>query len=140
MQIGQKFGYIPVQAPVTLCLKRPDSQVAIEIQFGSQKAIEQSLENLNKTGSDICIFVTSSKSKSMRLEEIKGIVVKKMQIKNQKFYFLDIETGRKIIENVEWDKFSSHANRPDWAIPGPMPAQPIFRKKKISKKREKKQD
>lgn len=136
LQIGQNFGYVPVQAPITICLKRPESQVGIEIQFGNEKSIEQSLKNLHKTGSNICIFVTSSKSKSLRLEEIREIIVKKLQIKNQKFYFLDIETGRKITENVEWEKFSSATNRPDWAIPGPMPAQPIFRKKKImSKKR-----
>jgi hypothetical protein len=126
LRIGRNFGYVPVQAPVSVCLKRPESQVGIEVQFGSPRAIEQSLKNLHKTGSDTCILVISSRAKSLRLEEARNIIVKKMQIKGQKFYFLDIETGRRITENVEWEKFSSRANRPEWAIPGPMPSQPIF--------------
>ena len=140
MEIAEKFGYMPIQAPITLCLKRPESQVGIEIQFGNPKMIEQSLKNLVKTGSSTCIFVTSSKARTLRLEEAKALLLRKFQIKSQKYYFLDIETGRKITANVEWEKFSSRANRPDWAIPGPMPAQPIFRMKRISKKRAKKQD
>ncbi|MFH0927072.1 MAG: hypothetical protein V1822_00660 [Candidatus Micrarchaeota archaeon] len=132
-EIGEKFGYVPVQAPVALCLKRPDSQVSIEIQFGGERAVEASLESLHKTGSGLCIFVTSSKARGLRLEEARALLLKKFQIKSQKFYFLDIETGRKITANVEWEKFSSRANRPDWAIPGPMPAQPIFRSAKKGK-------
>jgi len=139
-EISLKFGYVPVQAPVTLCLKRPDYQVAIEIQFGSPQAIEQSLKNMVKTGSNTCIFVTSSRARTLRLEETKSLLLKKFQIKSQKYYFLDIETSRRITANVEWEKFSSQANRPDWAIPGPMPSQPVFRKKIVSKNRSKEQD
>jgi hypothetical protein len=129
LQIANNYGYVPVQAPVFLCLKRPDSQVSIEVQFGNEDKVEQSLKNLVRTASDTCIFITSSKARTLRLEETRALLLKKFQIKQQKYYFFDIENHRKITANVEWEKFSSRANRPDWAVEGPMPPQPIFRKK-----------
>lgn len=131
--IGEKFGYVPVQAPITLCLKRPERQVAIEVQFGNPNAVENSLKNMVKTGSDTCVFIMSSKARSLRLEEARALLLKKFQIKSQKYYFLDIETSRRLTANVEWERFSSRANRPEWAIPGPMPSRPLFRKKEGKK-------
>ncbi len=125
--IGSRFGYVKVQSPLFLMLKRPDSQVGFEVQFGSEREFEQSLLLLQKSGSGICFLVTSSKSHSMRLNDIKGLLMLKFQIKDQKFVLVDIENSRSFYVNFEWDKFSSQVGRPDWSRPGPMPAHPLFR-------------
>ncbi|PIT84749.1 hypothetical protein COU37_01660 [Candidatus Micrarchaeota archaeon CG10_big_fil_rev_8_21_14_0_10_45_29] len=128
-KIGEKFGYVPVQSPVFLMLKKKGSQVAIEAQFGRQDEIERSLARLVKSESDLCVFVTSSNARSMRLEEVRALLLRKFTIKSQKYIFIDIEKGRSIRTKSEWEKFSREASRPEWARAGPMPPPPLFRKK-----------
>ncbi len=125
--IGSRFGYVKVQSPLFLMLKRPDSQVGFELQFGSEREFEGSLGLLQKSGSDLCFLITSSKAHSMRLNDIKSLLSRKFQIKEQKFVLVDVENSRSFFVNFEWDKFSSQVGRPDWSRPGPMPAQPLFR-------------
>lgn len=135
LEIGKKFGYMPVQSPLFLCMKKKGSQAGIEVQFGGEQAFFESLEKLSKSCSDICILATSSKAHTLRLEDARALLFKRFEIKAQKYFFVDIETQRYIAANAEWEKFSSKINRPEWAIPGPMPLQPIFKKKKNKTKK-----
>ena len=134
-QIGKNFGYVPVQSPLFLCLKKPGSQVGIEVQFGSPDAFENSLKKLVQSGSDMCFLITSSHAHTLRLAEARSLLLRKFTIKSQKYVFVDIETGNIMKANSEWEHFSSQVNRPDWARPGPMPLQPVFRSKKVHKNR-----
>ncbi|MFH1306896.1 MAG: hypothetical protein ABIH83_04560 [Candidatus Micrarchaeota archaeon] len=129
-KIGDKFGYMPVQSPLFLCLKKKDSQVGFEVQFGGEEKFQESMKKLSESGSDLCIFITSSKAHTMRLEDARALLLRKFEIKEQKYMFVDIETGRYVNANKEWEKFSSQVMRPDWAKPGPMPRRPIFRIRK----------
>jgi len=128
-KIGESFGYMPVQSPVFLMLKKKGSQVAIEAQFGRQDEIERSLSRLVKSESDLCVFVTSSNARSMRLEEVRALLLRKFAIKSQKYIFIDIEKGRSVCTKSAWEKFANEASRPEWARAGPMPPPPLFRKK-----------
>jgi len=134
-KIGQNFGYVPVQSPLFLCLKKQGSQVGIEVQFGGPDAFEYSLKKLVQSGSDSCFLITSSRAHTLRLAEARSLLLRKFMIKNQKYLFVDIETGKVMHANSEWENFSKQVNRPDWARPGPMPLQPVFRTKKVHKNR-----
>jgi hypothetical protein len=128
--IGDRFGYVMVQSPLFLCLKKHGSQAGFEIQFGNQREFENSLRRLSESDSDICFLITSSKVKTMKIEDVRSLLLLRFQIKDQIYRFIDIETGKWVEANSEWKRFSSSAMRPDWAKPGPMPPRPLFRKKK----------
>lgn len=129
-QIGERFDYVMVQSPLFLCLKKHGSQVGFEVQFGNEYEFENSLKRLAESSSDLCFLVTSSRVKTMRIEDARALLFRRFQIKEQIYRFIDIETGRWVEANSEWKRFSSNAMRPDWARPGPMPPRPLFRGKK----------
>ncbi|MFN3910138.1 MAG: hypothetical protein ACK4J0_02820 [Candidatus Anstonellaceae archaeon] len=129
-EIVQNFNYTLVQSPLFLCFKKPESQIGIEIQFGGEKAILESLEKLVKSDSDICFLITSSKTPGPSLNQIKTMLLTKFSIKNQKYVIVDIETGRAIKIDEAIKKFFSVVNRPDWAKAPPPPPPPLFKKSK----------
>jgi hypothetical protein len=112
-----------------LCFKKPDHQIGIEIQFGSEQAILESLQKLVQSGSDLCFLITSSKTPGPSLSQIKNMLLTKFSIKNQKYIILDIETKRAVKIDQEIEKFFSQINRPDWAKPQPPPEPPLFKNK-----------
>jgi disulfide oxidoreductase YuzD len=128
--LASNFGYFPVQSELFLCFKKADSQIGVEVQFGGEKAILESLEKLVRSKSDICILLTSSKTPSPSLSWIRAMLLKKFSIGNQKYIFFDIHTKRLLKVEQEIDKFFSELNRPEWARPLPPPRPPIFKKRK----------
>ena len=133
--IAFKFGYFEAQSPCWLYFMRKDGQAAaFELQFGNVSEFKSSLERLNKSGAQMCFFITSSLAHTMRLEAVRGLLLRNFQIKSQKFVLFDIETGRSLRANFEWDEFergieSSHPQKSE---------QPLFRevrRKKIYGKR-----
>lgn len=104
--IAFKFGYFEAQSPCWLYFMRKDNlAAAFELQFGNVSEFKNSLERLNKSGAQICFFITSSRAHTMRLEAVRGLLLRNFQIKEQKFVFLDIENGRGLRANFEWDEF-----------------------------------
>ncbi len=104
--ISFKFGYFEAQSPCWLYLMRKDgAAVAFELQFGNISEFKASLERLNKSGAQLCFFITSSLSHTMRLEAVRGLLLRNFQIKEQKFMIIDIETGRSLKANFEWGDF-----------------------------------
>lgn len=126
-KIGEEFGYVMVQSPLWLMLKKPGSQAAFEVQFGRREEIMASLKRLAESKSDLCFFITSGLAHNMRLEDIRTELFKHFTIGQEKFVFIDMENGRHVTANFEWDHFKSEAARPDWSRPGPMPPRPLFR-------------
>jgi hypothetical protein len=124
---GEEFGYVMVQSPAWLMLKKSGSQAAFEVQFGSREEILHSLRKLAESKSDICFFITSKKAHNMRLEDIRAELFRHFTIGQEKFVFLDLEDGRYVTANFEWDKFRTEVDRPDWSRAGPMPPRPLFR-------------
>ncbi len=106
--IAFKFGYFEAQSPCWLYFMRKDgAAAAFELQFGNVSEFKASLERLNKSGAQICFFITSSLAHTMRLEEVRGLLFKNFEIKSQKFVIIDIENGRSLKVNFEWDEFES---------------------------------
>ncbi len=104
--IAFKFGYLEAQSPCWLYFMRKDGQAAaFELQFGNVSEFKASFDKLNKSGAQICFFVTSSLAHTMRLEAARGLLLKNFQIKEQKFILIDIETARSLKVNFEWDEF-----------------------------------
>lgn len=126
-RIGGEYGYVMVQAPVWLMLKKFGSQAAFEVQFGNMGEILGSLRRLSESKSDLCFFVTSKNASRIRLEDVRLELFRHFTIGQEKFVFIDIETGRYVTANFEWDKFRHGMDRPDWSRPGPMPPRPLFR-------------
>lgn len=126
-QIGEKFGYMMVQSPLFLMLKKADSQVGFELQFGNNAEFEESFRKLTASGCDLCFFITSSRVKTMHLEDARGLLLRRFTLGSQRYIFIDIETGRTVRANFEWEKFSKEVDRPDWSRPGPLPTMPLFR-------------
>ncbi|MCX8163260.1 MAG: hypothetical protein N3D10_01765 [Candidatus Micrarchaeota archaeon] len=136
--IAKNFGFFPVQSPLFLCFKNTEGkQIAIELQFGGEKAIIESLEKLVQSNSNICFLITSSKTPGPSLSQIKNILLTKFSIGEQKYWIVDIETSRAIKVGQEGEKFFSFVSRPDWAKTQPLPPPPLFKNKKFSKKRKK---
>jgi hypothetical protein len=132
-EVAERYGYMLVQSPLFLMFQKPgNGSLAFEVQFGNPAEFEESLAKLSKSGADLCIFITSSRSRSMRLEEARALLLKKFQIKSQRYIFIDIETGRHLEVNFEWKKFEHEINRPDWSRPGPQPSRALFRQQKFS--------
>lgn len=134
--IGHKFGYTPIQSPLWLMLARPGSQVGFEIQFGSVREYEESLKHLAQSDCELCIFITSSKSRTMRLEDARALLLRRFEIKEQHWVFIDIESGKWVGANFEWDKFAKEVDRPDWSRPGPLPTRPLFRQTRETRRKE----
>lgn len=104
--IAFKFGYFEAQSPCWLYVIRKDGQAtAFELQFGNVREFKSSLERLNQSGAQLCVFATSSLAHTMRLEELRGLLYKCLEIKHQKYLLLDIENGRCLKVNFEWDDF-----------------------------------
>lgn len=104
--IAFRFGYFEAQSPCWLYVMRKEGKAAaFELQFGNVSEFKSSLERLNKCGAQLCFFTTSSLAHTMRLEAVRGLLLKNFQIKSQKFVLIDIETGRHLKVNFEWDEF-----------------------------------
>ena len=112
-QAAFKFGYLEAQSPCWLFFMRKEGEAAaFELQFGNVSEFKSSLERLNKSGAQICFFITSSLAHTMRLEAVRGLLLRNFQIKSQKFVLLDIETGSALKVNFEWDRFESGMDSP----------------------------
>lgn len=135
-QVGARFGYVPVQSPVFLMLQKGTERIGIEVQFGNPHEVEGSLRRLALSGASLCLLVGSSRARGLRLEDIRALLLRKFQIRNQRWVFLDIEWERVVRTNFEWDKFSSEVDRPDWSRPAPLPPRPLFRQTRASRHRE----
>jgi len=113
--IAFKFGYLEAQSPCWLYFMRKESgSAAFEVQFGNVSEFKSSFSRLAKSGAELCFLVTSSRAHTMRLEEARGLLLRNFEIKKQKYVLIDIETGRHLRVNFEWDSFeqklSSRAN------------------------------
>ena len=123
--IAFKFGYFEAQSPCWLYFMRKDNlAAAFELQFGNVSEFKTSLERLNKSGAQICFFITSSRAHTMRLEAVRGLLLRNFQIKEQKFVLMDIENGRNLRVNFEWDRFESGMGNDE---PERKEEKPIFR-------------
>jgi hypothetical protein len=123
--IAFKFGYFEAQSPCWLYFMRKDgAAAAFELQFGNVSEFKASLERLNKSGAQLCFFITSSLAHTMRLEEVRGLLLKNFQIKSQKFVIFDIENGRSLKVNFEWDEFE---RKMDSGEPHQGQQKPVFR-------------
>lgn len=111
--IAFKFGYLEAQSPCWLYFMRKDgAAAAFELQFGNVSEFKSSLSRLNASGAALCFFVTSSLAHTMRLEEVKGLLLKNFQIGRQKFLLIEIESGRAVKVNFEWDDFEKGMEGP----------------------------
>ena len=123
--IAFKFGYFEAQSPCWLYFMRKDNlAAAFELQFGNVSEFKSSLERLNKSGAQMCFFITSSLAHTMRLEAVRGLLLRNFQIKSQKFVLIDLETGRALKVNFEWDRFESGMGTPS---SGEREGKPLFR-------------
>ena len=130
-QIAFKFGYLEAQSPCWLYFMRKEGEAAaFELQFGNVSEFKSSLERLNKSGAQICFFITSSLAHTMRLEAVRGLLLRNFQIKSQKFVLIDIETGRALRVNFEWDRFERGIGSPGQ---GTGESRPIFREARRKK-------
>ncbi|MCX8198288.1 MAG: hypothetical protein N3F07_03825 [Candidatus Micrarchaeota archaeon] len=108
--IAFKFGYFEAQSPCWLYFIRKGGQAAaFELQFGNVREFKASLERLNSSGAQICFFITSSRAHTMRLEEVRGLLLRNFEIKTQKYVLVDIENGRFLKVNFEWEDFGKKA-------------------------------
>jgi len=104
--IAFKFGYLEAQSPCWLYFMRKDGgAAAFEVQFGNISEFKSSFDRMVKSGAQLCFLVTSSRAHTMRLEEARGLLLRNFEIKKQKFVLIDIETGRHLRANFEWDRF-----------------------------------
>lgn len=135
--IAFRFGYLEAQSPCWLYFMRKDGEAAaFEVQFGNVSEFKASLERMNKSGAQTCFFITSSLSHTMRLEALRGLLLRNFQIKSQKFVLIDIETGRALKVNFEWGEFEKGME--SGSKGGGAPSRPLFRevrRKKIFGKR-----
>ncbi|MEM4348723.1 MAG: hypothetical protein QXN37_04105 [Candidatus Anstonellaceae archaeon] len=136
-QIAFKFGYFEAQSPCWLYFMRKDgSSAAFEIQFGNVSEFKASLGKLVNSKASLCFFITSSMAHTMRLEEVRGLLLRNFQIGNQKFVLIDIENNRAIKVNFEWEEFKSKIS--NQSNQGSSIQAPLFRhqrKKKLFGKR-----
>jgi hypothetical protein len=93
-------------------MRKDGSAAAFELQFGNVSEFKSSLDRLTKSGATLCFFVTSSLAHTMRLEEVRGLLLRNFQIKRQKFVLIDIETARSLRVNFEWDEFERRMDEP----------------------------
>lgn len=104
--IAFKFGYFEAQSPCWLYFMRKEGEAAaFELQFGNVSEYKASFSKLTKSEAQMCFLITSSRAHSMRLEEARGLLLRNFEIKKQKFVLIDIENGRSMKVNFEWDEF-----------------------------------
>jgi hypothetical protein len=112
--IAFKFGYLEAQSPCWLYFMRKESGcAAFEVQFGNISEFKSSFSRLVKSGAELCFMVTSSRAHTMRLEEARGLLLRNFEIKKQKYVLIDIETGRHLRVNFEWDSFEQKLSSPN---------------------------
>ena len=128
-EVAERYGYLLMQSPLFLLFSKTGAgSLAIEVQFGNEREFEAALSRLVSSGAALCLFVTSSQARTMRLEDARALLLRKFQIPHQRYIFIDIETGRHCEANFEWNKFEKEVDRPDWSRPGPAePPKPLFR-------------
>ena len=141
--IAFKFGYFEAQSPCWLYFMRKEGEaLAFELQFGNISEFKSSFDRLVKSKAQLCIFVTSSLAHTMKLEDARGLLLRNFEIGKQKFVLIDIENGRHVKANFEWDNFNrgitgnSSGENPQG--PGASRGKPLFRearRKKIFGKR-----
>ena len=134
--IAFKFGYLEAQSPCWLYFMRKESGcAAFEVQFGNISEFKSSFGRLLKSDAELCFMVTSSRAHTMRLEEARGLLLRNFEIKKQKYVLIDIETGRHLRVNFEWDSFeqklSSRTNGN--GTDGQGSGAPIFREQRRKK-------
>jgi hypothetical protein len=135
--IAFKFGYLEAQSPCWLYFMRKEGDAAaFEVQFGNISEFKSSMDRMVKSGAALCFLITSSRAHTMKLEEARGLLLRNFEIKKQKFVFIDIEAGRHLRANFEWDKFEGKlsGSRPDSEGGGETrPGAPIFREERRKK-------
>ena len=116
-------------------MRKEGEAAAFEVQFGNISEFKASFDRLAKSGAQLCFLVTSSRAHTMRLEEARGQLLRNFEIKKQKYVLIDIETGRHLRVNFEWDSFeqklSSHAD--GGGDGGQGGGAPIFREQRRKK-------
>ncbi|MEM4633673.1 MAG: hypothetical protein QW275_00795, partial [Candidatus Anstonellaceae archaeon] len=134
--IAFKFGYFEAQSPCWLYFIRKGGQAAaFELQFGNVSEFKASLGRLNASGAQLCFFITSSRAHTMRLEEVRGMLLRNFQIKTQKYVLIDIENSRALRVNFEWEDFEKEAFGEKKQEQSEKPLFRQVRKKKIYGKR-----
>jgi hypothetical protein len=104
--IAFKFGYLEAQSPCWLYfMKKESGCAAFEVQFGNISEFKASFGRLVKSEAELCFMITSSRAHTMKLEEARGLLLRNFEIKKQKYVLIDIETGRHLRVNFEWDSF-----------------------------------
>jgi hypothetical protein len=132
--IAFKFGYLEAQSPCWLYFMRKEGEAsAFEVQFGNVSEFKSSCDRLVKSGAQMCFLVTSSRAHALKLEEARGLLLRNFQIKKQKFVFIDIETGRHLRANFEWDKFEGRLSERGEDGDGQRASAPIFREERRKK-------
>jgi len=127
--IAFKFGYLEAQSPCWLYFMRKESGcAAFEVQFGNISEFKSSFGRLVKSGAELCFLVTSSRAHTMRLEEARGLLLRNFEIKKQKYVLIDIETGRHLRVNFEWDSFEQKLSSQGGE--GERRGTPIFRERR----------
>lgn len=130
--IAFKFGYFEAQSPCWLYLMRKDGDAAaFELQFGNVSEFKSSLERLVKSKAQHCFLVTSSRAHTMRLEEMRGLLLRNFEIGKQKFVLVDIEAGRSLRVNFEWEDFQTRMDSQGNSLPRSGP--PLFREQRHKK-------
>ena len=133
--IAFRFGYLEAQSPCWLYFMRKESgTAAFEVQFGNISEFKSSFGRLVKSGADLCFLVTSLRAHTMKLEEARGLLLRNFEIKKQKYVIIDIETGRHLRVNFEWDRFEQKlSSRADGGEEGQGGGTPIFREQRRKK-------
>ena len=134
--IAFKFGYLEAQSPCWLYfMKKESGAAAFEVQFGNISEFKSSIGRLVKSGAEICFLITSSRAHTMKLEEVRGLLYRNFEIKKQKYVLIDIEAGRHLRVNFEWDKYEGIFNpRKEWDGAEPKKENgPIFREQRRKK-------
>jgi len=132
--IAFKFGYFEAQSPCWLYFMRKDGgAAAFEVQFGNVSEFKSSFDRLAKSGAQLCFLATSSRAHTMRLEEARGLLYRNFEIKKQKYVLLDIEAGRHLKVNFEWDEFEGKLSQPREGGGEGRAGAPIFREARRKK-------
>jgi len=132
--IAFKFGYLEAQSPCWLYFMRKEGDAAaFEVQFGNVSEFKASMDRMVKSGAALCFLITSSRAHAMKLEEARGLLLRNFEIKKQKFVFIDIEAGRHLRANFEWDKFEGKLSRQDSEGSQAHSRAPIFREERRKK-------
>jgi len=132
--IAFKFGYLEAQSPCWLYFMRKESGcAAFEVQFGNISEFKASFGRLAKSDAELCFLVTSSRAHTMRLEEARGLLLRNFEIKKQKYVLIDIETGRHLRVNFEWDSFEQKLSTGTDGSGAGKGGTPIFREQRRKK-------